>query len=128
MTASSWDAGARRGAIDDRPASRDTGRPRRFLIDRACDYFSESPAPVAGFSVRGGRVEPVDVASSSTHSGIDFRLAVVIDSVNAPLPRSHLNWSTGMATRWPPTPRTPPEVTTSRSIFLLSGSIRTSDT
>jgi hypothetical protein len=92
----------------------------------AREYFSE-PAP-AGASRRGGVLDPVAVWAPSAHSGISFTFAVVIGSRKAPFSASQANFSTGMATRWPPMPRNPPEVTTSRSICFESGFISTLET
>src|SRR5205085_2392049 len=102
------------------------------------DQRDESPALLDGVVVVvdgvnallpcGGWLDPVAVCWPSIHSGICFRAASVMPSLKTPRSASHENWSTGTATRWPPTPRTPPAVTTSRSIFLLLGSISIVDT
>src|SRR5579872_6937359 len=66
--------------------------------------------------------EPI---AAARHSGIAFSSSVVLVRRNASRVVSQLNWSTGSATSWPPTPSTPPDFTTRRSIDLLCGFIST---
>src|SRR5215469_14918069 len=70
--------------------------------------------------------EPDDEPTlAAFHSGMFFSSSVVFDSLKPSLVLSQLNWSTGIATLWPPTPSTPPAFTTRRSIDFDCGFIST---
>src|SRR6185437_4423304 len=64
-----------------------------------------------------GAVE-AEASVGSFHSGIFFTSSAVFEILKASFCPSHLNSSTGSATRWAPTPSTPPSLTTRRSIFF----------
>src|SRR5262249_6361764 len=62
------------------------------------------------------------------HSGIFFRSSAVLPILKPSFSPSHLKASTGSATRWLPTPSTPPSLTTKRSTVFDFGSISTVET
>src|SRR5690348_9102934 len=88
----------------------------------------------AGRGAAGGAELPVELplgASASCgccHSGIAFRSSAVFWILNSCFCASQWKESTGSATLCAPTPSTPPSAMTSRSTFLLAGSIRTVET
>src|SRR5262249_11340548 len=107
--------------LDRTPARRAAGRIALKKLGTAAACRRPRPA-LPNPRQRGGALLPLAVCGAF-HSGIVFSSSLDLPILKAPLSASHLKSSSGSATRWPPTPATPPVLTTRRSMVLLSGFI-----
>src|SRR5262249_9128020 len=127
-----WTVPRRRGPLPGRQAPSRQARGSKGGQSPTAGYCVE-PAPLVpvpapgGLGAEGGCELP-EAVLSDFHPGIFFKSSAVLPILKRSFPPSHLNASTGRATRWLPTPSTPPSLTTRRSTFFECVSISTAET